>query len=165
MEPDALSNAAILTSKNWWHKCEADSAFKACPQGCLTGSTGHPRAVWRRPEGVELRAGKRHQRHPHARGPGSISFALPGSMARHESVDAAIPAAILFIVAVTVGIGAALLGYRMWAIPPHRILALAAPSLRLECLRHIRRSSGSGRHGFDASSAAAANPLRASADR
>jgi len=46
---------------------------------------------------------------------------------------AAIPAAIVLIVAVSMGIGAALLGYPVWAIPLIAILVLAARLLQFAC--------------------------------
>jgi hypothetical protein len=49
---------------------------------------------------------------------------------------AVIPTAIVLVVAVSMGIGAALLGYPVWAIPLIALLGslvLGAPLLRFEC--------------------------------
>jgi hypothetical protein len=46
---------------------------------------------------------------------------------------AVIPTAIVLIVAVSMGIGAALLGYPVWAIPLIALLGAGAPLLRFEC--------------------------------
>ena len=90
-------------------------SFQGLFPGCLTGTQGHPRAFWRRLEGVEITSSA----------DGIAVHLNPRPRALRSAVnrlDAAIPAAIVVIVAVSMGIGAALLGYPVWAIPLIAIL-------------------------------------------
>jgi hypothetical protein len=50
-------------------------------------------------------------------------------------LDAAIPAAIVVIVAVSMGIGAALLGYPVWAIPLIAILGAGGAIVAIRVFR------------------------------